>query len=79
MYVQTYICALAPHTSTSVFFKIKFYFFFFYLLLFTKKIQSSKTLHEMHNNPFFYRQGHPACVGTLVSGVLISGILVLGN
>lgn len=75
MYVQTYICALAPHTSTSVVFKIKF--FFYYLFLFTKK--NTKTLLEMHNNPFFYRQGHPACVGTLVSGVLISGILVLGN
>lgn len=76
MYVQTYICALAPHTSTSVVFKIKFFFFIIYFYLQKK---NTKTLLEMHNNPFFYRQGHPACVGTLVSGVLISGILVLGN
>lgn len=37
MYVQTYICALAPHTSTSVFFKIKFYFFFIIYYYLQKK------------------------------------------
>lgn len=52
---------------------------FFLLFIFIYQKKSTKTLLEMHNNPFFYRQGHPACVGTLVSGVLISGILVLGN
>lgn len=74
MYKLTYVLSHRIRQQAS-FLKSSFFFIIYFYL----QKKNTKTLLEMHNNPFFYRQGHPACVGTLISGVLISGILVFGN